>query len=142
MKTHKPLFYKSNKGNIVYHKVETDNNFLHRNTESISINVENLEKCDIVHIKLSHLDVEIFLTKEACKDKGHYMSFKSSQTGKHELKLYVPVNEWTVIKGDKKWYLNVLSVERLSLATGTMKTKVSGYAAVLLENLNINAKKF
>ena len=43
----------------VYKKTETDDNFLHRQTRSISINANILEQCDIVEIHLAHLGVVI-----------------------------------------------------------------------------------
>lgn len=142
MKIHKPIFYTSNLGNIVYEKTETDDNFIHRNTGTISLNVKNLERCDIVFIKLIHLEAEIYLKKSDCILYGHYMSFISKQTGKQELKLYVPLDRWKIVKGSKKWNQSVKNAESSNRATGTMKTKVYGAVDAVTRKMNIKSKKF
>lgn len=107
MKTHKPIYTKAKDGKVLYHKIENNDDFLHRKTWAISINAENLEKTDYVRVTLNHRCVDLWQTKQAIKTSATVLTFKSAQTGKSETKYYLPLDLWNVASGNKNWYEDI-----------------------------------
>ena len=82
----------------VYKKTEYDDNFLHRQTKSVSINADILEKCDIVEINLAHLGVVIRQGSKRIINESIVRMYYG------ERKYYYPIDKWLVIHGNPDWY--------------------------------------